>query len=82
MSYGLNLGGGGTCRGLHRVFGGLIQGYTTNLVQGSYYTAIMEKKLEHIIWSLPFRGTSMFIMEKQRDTSKYYLGCTVSGYDL
>ena len=70
---------GGTCRGLHRVLGGPIKGYIANLVQGScgYYTVIMEKKLEHIIWSLLFRGTSMLVMENQRETSKYYLGCTV-----
>ena len=34
MSYGLNLGWG-TFRGLHRVLGGPIKGYTTNLVQDS-----------------------------------------------
>ena len=37
MSYGLNLGLGGTYRGLYRVLGDLfIKGYTTHLVQGSY----------------------------------------------
>ena len=34
MSYGLDLGWG-TYRGLYRVLGGPIKGYTTNLVQGS-----------------------------------------------
>ena len=36
MSYGLNLGWGETYRGLYRALGGLIKGYITNLIQGSY----------------------------------------------
>ena len=40
MSYRLNLGWGGNFRGLHRVLGGPIKGYITNLVQGSYWEMV------------------------------------------
>ena len=38
MSYGLNLGWGGTCRGLYRVLGGAYEG---DLIQGSYNPCII-----------------------------------------
>ena len=54
MSYGLNLGWGGTYRGIYRVLGGPVKGYTTNLVQGSYG---MSLRYCAIPYSVYLRGT-------------------------